>query len=278
MATADRGRPLSRRSIWAAQLVTIVGLVLYVGVVHLIAPVVQRGGGTVPVGIGMIIAIVPVVLWLMMFYVQDAREPEPLGHVARVAVAGAVLAGALAVPVLRLLEPTSSLAAGPAAAFLVSFLVVGAVQEFCKYLAVRFTVFETDEFDEIVDGVIYGTAAGLGVATTVALSFVLDSPSIALAPAALRIVVISLSHAASGGTLGYFLGRAKILGEQSRLVWGYVLAAALNGIVVFALREIVRDGLRVRPWNGLIFAAIVAVVVTLSLLRVVRTTPQGSQA
>jgi RsiW-degrading membrane proteinase PrsW (M82 family) len=274
----DRGRPLPRHSIWAAQLVTIAGLLLYVAAVGLIAPAFQRSGGTASVGFGVVLAVVPVLLWLMMFYVQDAREPEPLGYVGRVAVAGAVLAGALALPVLRLLAPTSWLAAGPAASFLVSFLVIGAVQEFCKYLAVRFTVYETNEFDEVVDGVIYGTAAGLGVATTMSLSFVLASPSLALVPAALRIVVTSLSHAASGGVLGYFLGRAKMHGEHGRLAWGYVLAAALNGLVAFALREIVQDGLTVRPWNGLAFAAAVAVVVTLGLLRVLRTAPQGAEA
>ncbi len=274
----DRGRPLSRHSIWAAQLVTIAGLIAYVAAVYLLAPVFQRTGSTASPGFGVVLALVPVLQWLMMFYVQDAKEPEPLGHVARVAVAGALLAGALALPVVRWLTSTPWLAAGPAATFLVSFLVVGGVQEFCKYLAVRFTVFETDEFDEVVDGVIYGTAAGLGVATMMNLSFVLGSPSLALVPAALRIVVTSLSHAASGGVLGYFLGRAKMHGEHSRLAWGYAAAALLNGLVAFALREIVQDGLTVRPWNGLVFAAVVAVVVTLGLLRVVRTSLRGMPA
>jgi RsiW-degrading membrane proteinase PrsW (M82 family) len=265
----DRGAALSRRSVWVAQGITIAGLILYVLVVRLLAPALQAGGAAAT-GVGIVLALVPVLLWLLLFYVQDHREPEPLGYVLRVAAAGAVLAGAVAIPVLRLFARTSWLAAGPLTELLLSILVVGSVQEFCKYLAVRFTVFESDEFDEIADGVTYGTAAGLGLATMANLAFILESPSVAPVPAALRIVVTSLSHAATGGILGYALGRAKMLGEDTRVVRGYLVAVALNGLIAYALREVTRAGLAYRPWNGLVLAAAVAVVVTLVLLRMVR--------
>jgi RsiW-degrading membrane proteinase PrsW (M82 family) len=266
----DRGTPLSRRSVWVAQGITIVGLILYVLVVRLLAPTLQARGAAASAGIGIVMAAVPVLLWLLLFYVQDAREPEPLGYVLRVAVGGAILAGAVAIPLLRQFARTSWLAASPLTELLLSILVVGSLQEFCKYAAVRFTVFESDEFDEVGDGVTYGTAAGLGLATMVNLTFILESPSIAPVPAALRIVVTSLAHAASGGVLGYFLGRAKMLGEDSRVVWGLVAAAVLNGVVAFALREVTQSGLSYRPWNGLALAAAVAAVVTLVLFRLVR--------
>lgn len=266
--------PLSRRSVWVAQGVTIAGLVLYVLVVHLLAPALQARGA-VAVGVGVVLALVPVLLWLLLFYVQDAREPEPLGYVLRVAGAGAVLAGGVAIPMLRLFSQTSWLAAGPLAQLLLSILVVASIQEFCKYLAVRFTVFESDEFDEVADGVTYGTAAGLGLATMANLVFILESPSVAPVPAALRIVVVSLSHAASGGILGYALGRAKMLGEDSRVLGGFLAAVALNGVVGFALREVTSSGLAYRPWNGLALAAAVAAVVTVVLFRMVR--PHAAQ-
>jgi len=181
----------------------------------------------------------------------------------------------VAIPILRQFSRTAWLTAGPITELLLSILVVGSLQEFCKYLAVRFTVFESDEFDEVADGVTYGTAAGLGVATMVNLMFILDSPSIAPVPAALRIVVISLSHAASGGVLGYVLGRAKMLGEDMRVVWGFVAAVVLNGVVAYALREVTQAGLAYRPWNGLALAAAVAAAVTFVLFRMVR--PSAAQ-
>ncbi len=266
-----RGAPLPRRSVWAAQAVTILGLIVYVFVIWLLMPVLQRSGPQpVSASVGCVLVLVPALLWLVLFYVQDAREPEPLAYVLRVAVAGGVLAGAIAVPVLkRAASAAGWLYAEPITALLVSILLAGAIQEFCVYLAVRFTVFEMVEFDEVADGVTYGTAAGLGVATVFNLWFVLDGAGINPVPAALRIVVVALGHAAFGGVLGYCLGRAKILHEHTVVLWGFLAAAALNGVVAVLVQEVTQVGLTYRPWNGLALAAAVAITVTLLLFRLV---------
>ena len=274
----DRGTPLARRSIWIAQGITITGLLIYVLVIRLLAPALLTGGRAASVGVGVVLAIVPALLWLLLFYVQDAKEPEPLGFVLRVAMAGGIIAGAIALPILAHVPTRAWLGAGPVTGLIVSIFAVGSVQEFCKYLAVRFTVYDEDEFDEVVDGVIYGTAAGVGLATVLNLWWVLNSPSIAPVPAALWIVVTTLAHAAFGGVLGFFLGRAKILGEQSRVLWGFLIATLLNGVVTFLLREVSRSGLTYRPWNGLIVAAVVAAAVTLILFRAERQRAAASAA
>jgi len=267
----DRGTPLARRSIWIAQGITIAGLLIYVLVVRLAAPALLSAGRGGSVGFGALLAIIPAALWLLLFYVQDAKEPEPLGFVLQVAIAGGIIAGAVALPMVARIPTRAWLGAGPITGLLVSILVVGSVQEFCKYLAVRFTVYDEDEFDEIPDGVTYGTAAGVGLATVLNLWLVLNSPSIAPMATALRIVVTTLAHGAFGGVLGYFLGRAKILGEQSNVLRGFLAAALLNGVVTFLLREVSRSGLAYRPWNGVILAAVIATAVTLVLFRVERT-------
>jgi len=274
----DRGTPLARRSIWIAQGIAIAGLLIYVLVVRLLAPALLTGGRAASVGVGVVLAIVPALLWLLLFYVQDAKEPEPLGFVLRVAVAGGIIAGAVALPILTRVPTRAWLGAGAITGLIVSVLAVGSVQEFCKYLAVRFTVYDEDEFDEVADGVTYGTAAGVGLATVLNLWWVLNSPSIAPVPAALRIVVTTLAQAAFGGVLGLFLGRAKILGEQSRVLWGLLIATLLNGVVTFLLREVSRSGLTYRPWNGLIVAAVVAAAITLILFRAERQRAGGSAA
>jgi RsiW-degrading membrane proteinase PrsW (M82 family) len=264
----DRGTPLARRSIWIAQGISIAGLLIYVLLVRLLAP--AMGGRAASVGFGVLLALVPAALWLLLFYVQDAKEPEPLGFVLRVAVAGGIVAGALALPMLSRIPTRAWLGSGALIGLIVSILVVASVQEFCKYLAVRFTVYDEGEFDEIPDGVTYGTAAGVGLATVMNLWLVLSSPSIAPVATALRIVVTTLGHAAFGGVLGYYLGRAKILGEESQVLRGLLLATLLNGVVTFLLREVSRSGLTYRPWNGVVLAAVVAAAVTLVLFRVER--------
>jgi RsiW-degrading membrane proteinase PrsW (M82 family) len=274
----DRGTPLARRSIWIAQGIAIAGLLVYVLVVRLLAPALLTGGRAASVGVGVVLAIVPALLWLLLFYVQDAKEPEPLGFVLRVAMAGGIIAGAVALPILTRVPTRAWLGAGAVTGLIVSVLAVGSVQEFCKYLAVRFTVYDEDEFDEVADGVTYGTAAGVGLATVLNLWWVLNSPSIAPVPAALWIVVTTLAQAAFGGVLGFFLGRAKILGEHSRVLWGFLIATLLNGVVTFVLREVSRSGLTYRPWNGLVVAAVVATAVTLILFRAERQRAVGLAA
>ena len=59
-------------------------------------------------------------------------------------------------------------------ALLGNILVVGFVLQGIVYAVVRFTVYSTAEFDERMDGIVYGTAAGLGIATMLNINFILE--------------------------------------------------------------------------------------------------------
>ncbi len=152
-----------------------------------------------------------------------------------------------------------------------SLLLAAAVQEFAKFLAVRYTVFESREFDEVADGVTYGTAAGLGLAAVLNVHLVVAGAGVDPVPATLRIVVTALAHATFGGVLGYFLGRAKVEGRWSAVAWGYVMVVGLNALFTYLLGEVTRAGLAYRPWHGLLLAAAVAAAATAFLLWRVRT-------
>ncbi len=248
----------------------IIGLVAFVLIVRLLVPVFPGVGRQTPIGVGLALSLVPAVLWFILFFVHEAQENEPLTYVLEVAILGGLLTGAVAVPVVRRIYDTAGwLYASPGVALLGSICVVGAVQEFCKYLAVRYTVFENDDFDEVADGVAYGTAAGLGVATVLNLWFVANTPGAAAVPATLRIVVTALVQASFGGIIGYFLGRAKVHGQDSGILWGFLAAAVLNGLVTYLLGMVTHSGLTYRPWNGLVLAAAVAAAVTALLFRLV---------
>jgi RsiW-degrading membrane proteinase PrsW (M82 family) len=262
----------TRRSIWVAQPLAIAALIVYVLAVAALAPALQETARSAPVMIGLVLAVTPALLWFALFYAQDHREPEPLSYVLRVAVAGAVLAGGLAMPVMRRASLSTVLAAAdPLAALAIAVLFVGALQQLCVYLAVRYLVFDADEFDEVTDGFVYGTAAALGLATTFNLGLVLQDGGIDPLPASLTVVVTALALAASGGVLGYFVGRAKLREERFATAVGLLISAALNGLVAYALREVSYAGLAYRPWNGLVVAAAVAGAVTLVLFRRVAT-------
>jgi len=255
--TRDRG------SIWTSGLVQIVGLLVFVGLVVLI---VSRTGlaldGAALVWAGIVLAVVPALLWLAFFYQRDRLEPEPKQFVLGVFLLGALLASAVGMPVVRdLFQVGEWMSRSVAANILGSILVVGFVQEFLKYAAVRYSVYLSAEFDERIDGVIYGTAAGLGFATMLNIHYVTANAGVDLAVGVVRIAVTALAQASFAGISGYFLGRAKF--EQEPVWWlplGVTIAAALNGLFTFVRGEIVTVGLSYKPVYGLVLAAAVALV------------------
>jgi RsiW-degrading membrane proteinase PrsW (M82 family) len=251
----------NRGSIWASGLVQIVGLLVFVGLVALI---VSRTGlaldGAALVWAGIVLAVVPALLWLTFFYQRDRLEPEPKQFVLGVFLLGALLASAVGMPVVRdLFQVQEWMSRSVAANILGSILVVGFVQEFLKYAAVRYSVYLSAEFDERIDGVIYGTAAGLGFATMLNIHYVTANAGVDLAAGVVRITVTALAQASFAGISGYFLGRAKF--EQEPVWWlplGVTIAAALNGLFTFVRGEIVTVGLSYKPVYGLVLAAAVA--------------------
>lgn len=223
---------------------------------------------------GVILAVVPAAIWLAVFYQQDRREEQPKRLVAGVFLLGALLAIAVGQPVIRdFFRVQDWLGTSPLTAILGSILVIGFVQEFLKYAAVRYTVFYEPEFDERVDGIIYGAAAGLGYATALNIRYVLDHGGVALAVGAITISVVALAHASFSGIVGYFVGRAKF--EKMGPFWlpaGLIVAAALDGVVTYVVSQVpmLGQGFSYNPWYGLVVAAVIAAAVFAVVFAVIR--------
>jgi RsiW-degrading membrane proteinase PrsW (M82 family) len=251
----------------------IVGLLVFVGAVVLIVSLANVTlDGVALVWAGIVLALIPALLWLGFFYQQDRLEAEPKAYVLGVFLLGGLLAAAVGIPVVRdLFGVQEWMSRSTAANILGSILVIGFVQEFLKYAAVRYSVFLSPEFDERIDGVVYGTAAGLGFATMLNIHYVTANAGVNLAVGVIRIVVTALAQASFAGISGYFLGRAKF--EEEPVWWlplGLTVAAVLNGLFTFARGEIVTVGLDYKPANGLVFAGTVAVVTFVVLFYLMR--------
>jgi RsiW-degrading membrane proteinase PrsW (M82 family) len=245
---------------WVLVAALIGFILLVVGLDSLVQPTLE---GTMLLVTGVVLALVPAVIWLVFFYLQDRLEPEPKRYVIGVFVLGALLAAAVGIPVVNdLFAIKEWLYESALVRLLGGILVVGFTQEFLKYAAVRYTVYGSREFDERMDGVIYGTAAGLGYATMLNIQYVVSNAGVDLSVGVIRIVVTALAQASFAGIVGYFLGQDKFEGKP---VWwmpcGLALAAVLNGLFVF-LRDLASvQGLSFNPWNALILATVVALVV-----------------
>jgi RsiW-degrading membrane proteinase PrsW (M82 family) len=258
---------------WRSSILLVVGLVVFVGIIYLLDLVFHPALiGTGLILAGVLLALIPAFLWLVFFYFQDRLEPEPKGYILAVFLLGALLASAVGIPLVENLFHVSKwIYADTATTILGSILVVGFIQEFLKYAAVRFSVYPSAEFDEATDGVIYATAAGLGYATVLNIQFVIANGGVALGSSVIRMVVVALAQASFAGITGYFLGRAKF--EKKPWWWmaaGLSLAAVVNGVFNWLRGMIVQRGISLtgpstNPWMGLVLAAVVALL-TLGLI------------
>jgi protease PrsW len=222
---------------------------------------------------GLFLAIIPAAIWLIAFYRLDHLEPEPKHLVIGVFVLGGILAAAIGQPLIRdFFQVQDWLYDSTVAGILGSIFIVGFIQEFLKYAGIRYTVYHSPELDERVDGIIYGAAIGLGYATVLNITYILDHNGVDLGVGAIQVAVVALAHASFSGVVGYFLGRAKF--ERMGPAWlplGLTLAAVLNGIVTHVLRVVpTLGGFGYYPWYGLVVAAIVAGATFFVLFRLIR--------
>ena len=259
-AKVTRGRSHFWQSGWVLVAVLLVFILLVASVDALAQPRIE---GNLLVVTGIALALVPALIWLLFFYIQDRLEPEPKRYVIGVFVLAALLASAIGIPLVNdLFEVSDWLYDSPLVKLVGGILVIGFSQEFLKYATVRYTLYNSSEFDERIDGVIYGTAAGLGFATMLNIHYVVSNAGVDLTVGAIRIVVTALAQASFAGIVGYFLGQDKFEGKP---IWwmpaGLSLAAVLNGMFIF-LRDLASlRGLHFNPWNGLILATVVALVI-----------------
>jgi RsiW-degrading membrane proteinase PrsW (M82 family) len=273
MNLSSRSGILGHRGLWTGGLGQILTLVIFVGLVALIVPGVPVGIGDAGlVAIGIVFALVPAIVWLVFFYQQDRLEPEPKGHIIKVFILGALLAKAIGIPLVQdFFSIRQWLYADVWAHLLGSILVVGFIQEFLKYAAVRYSIYSAAEFDERVDGIIYATVAGLGFATMLNFDYVVSRGGVDLTVGAIRVTIAALAHASIAGIMGYFLGQAKFEHTPPYyLPVGLILVATLNGIFFWAQDMVTLRGITFNPWYGLLLAVIIAIAVLAVVFGLIR--------
>jgi len=177
----------------------------------------------------LLLAIAPAVFWLWYFYHKDRYEPEPLAWILMIYLLGI----AVTVPV-ALVEGFFALFL---ADFFITVLIAPVFEEAGKYLVVRRTVYESAEFDEPVDGIVYAAAAGLGFATLENIIYVFSaletSVAFAIQTGLVRALISVPGHVLFSAMWGYALGRARFLPASRRpgiILGGLVLAMASHAL------------------------------------------------
>lgn len=215
--------------------------------------------------VGLVLAIVPAALWLGLFYAQDHLEPEPHHYIVGLFLLGALLGGAVEQPLLRdLLQVQRWSDSGLFTALLANIFVHGLITAALVYAAVRFTVLPTPEFDERVDGIIYGTSVALGLGIAANLSYLFDNGTVSIGVGTMQVIVTSLAYATFGALVGYFLGLVKPGGAPAWYAGlGVLVTAVVHGLYLYVagLFGNASSGFSYNPWPPLISTTIFAVVV-----------------
>jgi RsiW-degrading membrane proteinase PrsW (M82 family) len=252
----------------------LIGFVLVTWLVELVAGL-DRAVHLGPL-FALAMAAVPAGLWLAFFYLMDRHEPEPKALVAGVSVLGCMIAAPLASFVEYQAVPIGALEVHGLSAMsmdrvIYAVLIAGLAQEMCKYAVVRYTVYQSREFDEPMDGIVYMMACGTGFAVWVNYHRLSGQGLNAqLSTAAAQCVVTTLAHASFAGALGYVMGRAKF-SRRSAPVRGILLflgllgAAVLNGQFALVENWVQQSGMAQHPWRAVGYAAACAATVFLAI-------------
>lgn len=257
---------------WRAGIFQVAAMVLFSVIVAVIAEYLGPLEHTPLIIAGLFLALVPSALWMIYFYQQDRLEPEPKSKIAEVFLLAVILADVIGFRVIyQFFQVRDWSGASWVTSVLSSILIIGFTFAAIKYYTIRLVVYASQEFDTRMDGIIYGTIAGLGVATLVNLHHILDNQGVSLGPGVIYTVTTALAQASFGGVMGYFMAQAKF--EHKPVWWiplGVSIAALLDGVFSWLIDEASSAGLTVDPWRSLIVGIVVAISSFVGLVWLIR--------
>lgn len=211
------------------------------------------------------VTLLPGLLWLWFFYMQDKYEKEPKQILLGVFVLGGLAAYTLSKPLIELLSPDVSVFEQSLLnEFLIAFLITGMIQMLVVFITVRYSIYFSDEFNEPADGVIYSIAAGLGFAAVYNITYLNSLESMNMGVVITRIINFYLVMAIFSGIMGYFIGFAKFsnrsnMGRDLFMCIGLLLAVLLHALYYTVLSKV--QGMAFDIWKELIISAGVVVFI-----------------
>ncbi|HVZ71612.1 MAG TPA: PrsW family glutamic-type intramembrane protease [Polyangia bacterium] len=160
----------------------------------------------------------PSLALLTFFYLRDRWEREPLHRVAMAFGLGLYAMAAargLAFTVINFVSADWLGGGTEGARLFESFVLAAFIEEMSKAVVLFAAIYHWDDFDEPLDGVVYGVAVSLGFATLENVLYLMNAQStssIALEHGAIiwqRALFSVPAHALFGGAMGYYAGKAK---------------------------------------------------------------------
>lgn len=163
----------------------------------------------------LIAAVLPAILLLVYVYSMDKIEPEPMPLVFRLLARG-LIAAAVSIILEDLGDGLIRFLASDQTIMFVTvltFLMVGAVEEGTKYIMLRTKTWKNPNFDYKFDGLVYAVSVSLGFAIFENVSYVFRY---GLAVAGSRAVLAVPAHMAFSVATGILYSKAKFYRNRGR--------------------------------------------------------------
>lgn len=173
----------------------------------------------------LILALAPGAAIVLYIYLKDQHEREPLALLLMSFVYGifsTLVTLLISVPldfVVTLNENDAVHQFGNA------FFKVAFVEEFSKFLFIRFILFRNKNFNEPFDGIVYACMVGMGFATLENIIYVFQYGA---ATGFMRMFTAVPAHACFAVLMGYYLGLAKFTHQKT---FYYSVLALLSATV-----------------------------------------------
>ncbi|MDP3778714.1 MAG: PrsW family intramembrane metalloprotease [bacterium] len=228
----------------------------------------------------LLLTFLPPLLWLL-FYLREDRHPEPKSLLLLTFIGGmlsvivAIVGECLLVQAIDGGSCEQGIDYAGQNAFTL-FLGIAFIEEYVKYLVVKFLVLRRRDFDEPVDGMIYMITAALGFAAIENALFIFplfsQSVVLGLEVTTNRFLGANLLHALSSAIVGFFLARAWFSPHRHHFIAiGVVAASTLHALFNYLIL------IRGNASEGVIYLflllALMAVVVFIDFERL-RARPQ----
>jgi protease PrsW len=208
------------------------------------------------------LALAPGIAIGLYIYLKDKHEPEPLSLLLI-----SFLYGCASIFVTLIISyPLDVLLAlridSVVDQFANAFFKVALVEEFSKFVFIRFILYRNKNFNEPFDGIVYAIMVGMGFAT---LENVLYVFQFGFTTGIVRMFTAVPAHATFAILMGYFLGKAKFT-HRKEIAYSFtalLVATAFHGAYDYFLFISFIPGL----WLGALISLIIALILSRKAIR-----------
>lgn len=209
------------------------------------------------------LAVFPTILWLVFSRVPENDVLEPRRRLLTTFTVTALVANAIGIPLINsVFEPDAWLPLQSDVNRVIGYmLTVGILQEFLKYLVLRYIVWP-DYYRIRLDAVAYGVATATAYALVLNLNYVIENPAAASDVVMLRVFANLSIQTAGSIIVGFGLSETLFSDALSFFMPMMIVLAALLAGVAIAMRSSFLNavlGLSVSSQNeifGLLFSLV----------------------